>query len=47
MIEPRSSATSIVYDDARQGVTGHHVCHVLGWGLLGIVSAFVIVIMVS
>jgi hypothetical protein len=30
-------------DDARAGVTGHHVRYVLGFGLAGIVLAFVVV----
>jgi hypothetical protein len=29
--------------DARQGVTGHNVRYVLGWGIAGIVIAFAIV----
>jgi hypothetical protein len=29
--------------EARQGVTGHNVRYVLGWGLAGVVVAFVVV----
>jgi len=27
-------------DEARQGVTGHHVRKVLGWGVIGTILAF-------
>jgi hypothetical protein len=30
-------------DEARQGVTGHHVRYVLAWGLFGTVAAFLAV----
>jgi len=30
-------------DAARQGVTGHNVRYVLGWGLFGIVMAYLVV----
>jgi hypothetical protein len=30
-------------DAARQGVTGHNVRYVLAWGLLGIVTAYLVV----
>jgi len=29
-------------DDARQGVTGHHVRDVLFWGMTGVVAVFAI-----
>jgi len=30
-------------DDARQGVTGHHVRAVLGWGVIATILAFAVV----
>jgi hypothetical protein len=30
-------------DDARQGVTGHHVREVLGWGVIATILAFAVV----
>jgi len=33
----------LLTDDARQGVTGHNVRYVLGWGLASVVLAFVLV----
>ena len=32
-------------DGARQGVTGHNVRYVLGWGILGIIVALMAVVM--
>jgi hypothetical protein len=34
-------------DDSRQGVTGHHVRHVLMWGLIGVLVAFIVVAIIS
>jgi Hypoxia induced protein conserved region len=42
MAENDSDVPIIFADDARAGVTGHHVRYVLGFGLAGIVIAFVI-----
>jgi hypothetical protein len=42
MAKNDSSGPVISTDDARAGVTGHHVRYVLGFGLAGIVIAFVI-----
>jgi len=33
-------------DEARQGVTGHNVRYVLGWGIFGVVAAFAIILAV-
>ena len=33
-------------DGARQGVTGHNVRYVLGWGIFGIIAALVAVVMI-
>ncbi len=30
-------------DDAREGVTGHHVRYVLGWGLAGAILALILI----
>jgi hypothetical protein len=35
--------TVILTDDARQGVTGHNVRYVLGFGIAGAVISFVLV----
>lgn len=32
-------------DDAREGVTGHGVRYVLGFGLAGVVVAFIVVLL--
>jgi hypothetical protein len=34
-----SSTACRTCDEARQGVTGHHVREVLGWGLVGAILA--------
>jgi hypothetical protein len=46
---PKSSAERPIVsneDRARQGVTGHGVRYVLGWGLVGIVIVFAILYLV-
>jgi hypothetical protein len=48
MLEPGSRAEQArpvveTEVEARQGVTGHNVRYVLGWGLAGIVLAFVVI----
>jgi hypothetical protein len=42
MAKNNSSGPIISTDEARAGVTGHHVRYVLGFGLAGVVIAFVI-----
>ena len=42
MAKDDSDVPIISGDEARAGVTGHHVRYVLGFGLAGIVIAFVI-----
>jgi hypothetical protein len=39
MTKVTSSTACRNCDDARQGVTGHHVREVLGWGLVGAILA--------
>jgi len=34
-------------DEARQGVTGHHVREVLGWGVIGTILALAAVAMAA
>jgi hypothetical protein len=41
IVRPRPTVLST--DEARQGVTGHNVRHVLAWGLLGVVTAYLVV----
>ena len=38
-----SSTTCRNCDDARQGVTGHHVRKVLGWGVIATILSFAVV----
>ncbi len=40
MNKATSSTTCRNCDEARQGVTGHHVRKVLGWGVIGTILAF-------
>ena len=35
--------TVVSTDEARQGVTGHHVRYVLGFGILGVVISLLLV----
>lgn len=45
-MKPRHQAEAPIVkstDDARAGVTGHHVRYVLGFGLAGVVLAFVVI----
>jgi hypothetical protein len=45
--EQRTVHTPVISkDDARQGVTGHHVRYVLGFGTAAIVLAFVVIYLV-
>lgn len=37
---PREQPAIISTDDARQGVTGHNVRYVLGFGIVGIIILF-------
>jgi hypothetical protein len=39
----QNTSTSRSCDEARQGVTGHHVREVLGWGVIATILAFVAV----
>jgi hypothetical protein len=36
----------LAIDEARQGMTGHNVRYVLGWGIFGKVAAFAIILAV-
>ena len=38
-----SSTTCRNCDEARQGVTGHHVRKVLGWGVVATILSFAVV----
>jgi hypothetical protein len=38
-----SSTTCRNCDEARQGVTGHHVRKVLGWGVIATILSFAVV----
>jgi len=38
-----SGPTELRTDDVRQGVTGHNVRYVLGFGLTGVIVAFLVV----
>ena len=41
--DARQDHIVLTTDAARQGVTGHNVRYVLVWGLLGIVTAYLVV----
>ena len=44
LIQPLApTPTVLLTDQARQGVTGHNVRWVLGWGLTGAVFSFVVI----
>ncbi len=44
--DPPEFAVSETATEARQGVTGHGVRYVLAWSLVGVLIAFVIVLLV-
>jgi hypothetical protein len=43
MAKVTSSTTCRNCDEARQGVTGHHVRKVLGWGVIATILSFAVV----
>ena len=44
--DQRAPQTAVPTPQARQGVTGHNVRYVLGFGLLAVIVAFVIVYLI-
>ena len=45
--EDTDEATEIDTDNARGGVTGHHVRYVLAFGIVGLIVALIIVALVT
>lgn len=46
-LEDEEQTTIIDTDKARSGVTGHHVRYVLGFGIAGVVLAFIVMALLS